>query len=153
MIHLAANSSNNSGWMIVIFILVAIFFQWLAMGSHKHEIRMEVTRLKAKLLKIRWLPFHGWGDSNDTFYEVTMVLPSGRRVEAVCKCNYWHGVFWQSTPWAQELLREPPPATEAKPPFESMAEATRVISDCSRCGYGMQKGWVACPNCGTEVAG
>lgn len=151
MVQLAANSSHNSGWMFFLVIIpAAIFFKWLAIRSHKEEIRKEVGRLKAKLLQIQWLPCHGWGDSNDTFYEVTMVLPSGRDVNAICKCNVWHGVYWQSTPWAQELLREPPPAT--KPPFEPMADTTRVIGDCSRCGHGIQAGWKMCPYCGTEVA-
>lgn len=142
-----AASSSMPWWVFILIIAAIIFFQWFAMGSHKTEIRREVDRLKAKLVNIRWLPFFGGGDKNDTFYEVTMVLPSGKRVSAVCKCNVWHGVYWKSMPWSQELLREPAPDKKA----ELEARTFRVVADCSRCGYGIQQGWSVCPNCGTEV--
>jgi hypothetical protein len=147
--HLSHPSSGGSaGWFIIPVIAIIIFFHWLAMGAHKSAIRTEVYKLKAKLINIRWLPFEGGGDKNDTFYEVTMVLPSGRRVNALCKCNMWHGVYWKSTPWAEELLREPAPKNEFDPSVKPM----RVVADCATCGYGLQQGWVACPNCGTDVA-
>lgn len=145
--NLVAASSNNPWWLIILVIAVIIISHWFAMSSHKKEIRAEVGRLKANLVNIRWMPFFGGGDRNDTFYEVTMVLPSGKRVSAVCKCNIWHGVYWKSTPWSQELLREPAPDKKA----ELDTRPLRVIADCSRCGYGIQQGWSVCPNCGTEV--
>lgn len=145
--NLIASSSSSPVWLIALVIVVILIFQWAAMLAHKAEIRNEVDRLKAKLLSVQWKPFYGFGDSNDTFYDVTMELPSGKRVSAICKCNLWHGVYWKSTPWSQELLREPtqPPPAEFPPP------SARVTADCSRCGYGLQEGWKVCPNCGTEV--
>lgn len=145
-VHLAQTSSHGSGWLILPVIAIVIFCHWLAMGSHKSSIRTEVSKLKAKLISIKWLPFHGGGDRNDTFYEVTLVLPSGKRVSSICKCNIWHGVYWKSTPWSEALLREPVPEAKFDP-----SQSMRVVADCSRCGYGIQQGWVACPNCGTEL--
>lgn len=146
--NLAALSTTDTLWMILLVIPIIIFFHWAAMGSHETEIRLEVNKLKAKVIRIRWLPLHDLGDRDNTCYDVTLRLPSGRQVSAICKCNVSHGVYWQSTPWAQELLQEPPPA----PGFEATPPSTRIVSDCSRCGYGMQQGWVMCPNCGTEAA-
>lgn len=128
---------------LVLVVAIVIFCRWLAMGAHKSAIRTEVTKLKSKLINIRWIP--GGGDKNDTVYEVTLVLPSGKQVSAMCKCNVWHGVYWKSMPW---LLRESAPKRD----FAPAAKPMRVVADCSTCGYGLQDGWVACPNCGNEVA-
>ena len=146
--NLAASSQNNNWGAFLLVGGLLILFHWIAMGSHKADIRREVSRLKARLVNIHWLPFYGGGDRNDTFYEVVMVLPSGRRVSAVCKCNVFHGVYWKSTPWSQELIREPA-VSDAPQPEHSRG----IIADCHRCGYGIRKGWIACPNCGSEVEG
>lgn len=144
--RLLAANLDSSSWVIFLLVLSAVvFFHWISMRSHKSSIRMEVAKLRARLVDIRWMPFYGWGDKNDTFYEVTMVLPSGREVSAICKCNTWHGVYWKSTPWAQELMKEPVMAITAD------EHPQQIISDCKTCGYGIQKRWVVCPNCGTDV--
>lgn len=145
-VSLAANSSDTEFWMILIMVPVAIFFHWLARGSFETEIRLAVNKLGAKLIRVRWLPLHDLEDRHNTCYDVTLQLPSGRQFSAVCKCNATTGIYWESSPWAQELLQEPPPAVEAVP------KSTRIFTDCTRCGYGIQQGWVMCPNCGTEVA-
>lgn len=142
-----AASSATSGWVILLLIAAAIVWYWLATGAHKTVIRMEVHKLQAKPIRIRWLPWHDSGEDNDTFYEVTLELPSGKRVSALCKCSNLSEVSWQSTPWSQELPQEPAPELQ----FDPVSQRMRVVADCSRCGYGLQQGWVACPNCGTEL--
>lgn len=104
--------------------------------------------MRAKLVRIRWLPWHDALMDHQTFYEVTLMLPSGRRVSAICYCNNWDDVQWQSTPWSQELLREPAPETQ----FAPASQPKPVVADCSHCGYGLYQGGVVCANCGTEVS-
>ena len=142
--HLATFSSDAPFWLLLLAISVIIFFKWFVMGSYKMVIRSEVAKLKAKLVRIHWLPLHGRGAWLDAFFEVTMVLPSGNKVSAVCKCNIWDGVYWKSMPWQLK----PAPAAEQGP----TSQPPRIVADCARCGYGIQQGWKACPNCGTAVA-
>ncbi len=91
----------------ILIIAVAIFCYWLAIRGHKSAIRAELTKFKAQLIKIRWIPFGE--DRYATFYEVTLVLPSGKQVSAICKCNLWQKIYWKSPPWAEDLRREPAP--------------------------------------------
>ncbi|WP_395753657.1 hypothetical protein [Prosthecobacter sp.] len=103
---ITAYQALPSGFAILI-IAVAIFCYWLAIRRHKSAIRAELTKFKVELIKIRWIPFEG--GRHDTVYEVTLVLPSGKQVSAICKCNLWQRVDWKSPPWAENLRREPAP--------------------------------------------
>lgn len=88
-------------------IVAIVFFRWLGIRNDKAGIRREVIKLKAQTVAIRWRPFHRGGGMHDTFYEVTLVLPSGKCVTAECKYHPFDGIHWESTPWAEGALNEP----------------------------------------------
>ena len=127
---------------LVFFVIVAI--KWASVAFHKNLIRKELAKLGVRVIAISWSPRLFFGDKNDTFYDASMQLPSGRAVRATCKCNIWHGVYWESTPWAADLIREPQP--------QHRGRGTSRTSGCTHCGYELDEDWVACPKCGNKVA-
>ena len=79
-------------------IFAIVFFRWLSIRGEKRKIRLEVTRLQALPVKIRWLPSRRGGGMHDTFYEVTLEFSSGKRVTAVCKSHPFDGLIWIEGP-------------------------------------------------------
>ena len=79
-------------------IFAIVFFRWHFIRGEKQKIRIEVTRLQALPVKIRWLPNRRGGGMHDTFYEVTLEFPSGKRVTTVCKSHPFDGLTWIEGP-------------------------------------------------------
>ncbi|WP_395736800.1 hypothetical protein [Prosthecobacter sp.] len=144
--NLLADSSQLSGWQVLLTVAVIVFLKWLAIGCHKAEIRAEIRKKGAKPLHIRWLPSVAGSRGGPSFYEVTLSLPSGSRMTTECSCDLTNGVFWKDAPWSKNTTR----TTETETGLPD-TRGLRIVADCTRCGFGIPKGADACPNCGTEM--
>jgi len=106
----------------------------------KNRIKDEVEARRGRVVSISWNPFgRGWFfEKGERHYDVTYIdRHSGDTVTAACKTSMFTGVYWA------EVDLE----TDARVPIVSRHR-------CSKCGYGIQIEWRACPNCGkaTEFA-
>jgi hypothetical protein len=116
--------------IVLSLMILGCLVQYWGIKSHKRQITRAVQAIPAEVVNISWMPFHSFfTEKNDTFYAVVLCLPSGQSVEAECKCNFWHGVYWKSMPW------------------QHLAVADLAIT-CGQCGTGCQEAWKFCPHCG-----
>ncbi len=149
--------------VVIIVLIMAIAWCWGQWEADRCEIRKEAARWKARIIGIKWLPCHTL-NTNETAYEVTLQLDSGKRVSAICRCSLYDDLVWEGPPWwahAQSPPHQPTPdhtgATSfrdtlaAPAPWEPPADSSRIVADCTRCGHILLKSSIVCPNCGTEA--
>lgn len=144
----SASTSQTSGWGLFLCIGVVVILKWLEIGCHKAEIRAVIRKKGARPLRIHWLPTLLGSRGGPSYYEVTIALPSGKRVTTECSCGLSSGVFWKDPPWSMDKSKK----AEPEAGFTD-SHRHRIVEDCTRCGYGIVEGADACPNCGTEVNG
>ena len=105
----------------------------------KNRIRGEVEAKGGRVVSISWNPLgRGWFfERSERHYAVTYADRSGATVSTTCKTSLFTGVYWA----------DPPEPVELRPKFVSRHR-------CSKCGYGINVEWRACPNSGkaTEFA-
>ena len=105
----------------------------------KGRIKNEIEAKGGRIISISWNPFgRGWFfEKNERHYSVTYRDRSGATLASDCKTSLFTGVYWA----------EGPKTDEPKPPLMPRHR-------CSKCGYAINAGWRACPNCGksTEFA-
>ncbi len=131
----------------VILLVLGGLWWWMQRDMNRDEIRRVARRWNARALHIRWLPCHTLNE-NETAYEVTLQLASGKRLKAVCRCSPDDDLVWEGAPWWAH--DQPPTPPSATPTPSAPADAQRIVADCPRCGHGLRQATPACPNCGTE---
>ena len=120
--HFLATSALHPA-VVIILLVMAIAWWWGQRDADRIEIRKEARRWNAQVIGIKCLPCHCFNE-NETCYEVTLQLDSGKRVSAICRCSLYNHLVWEGPPWwAHGQQPEPTPDRMLEPTFHDALSA------------------------------